>query len=552
MKMLANFFKEDCHFFNYNLTKMLNSFFYFLRRVPLIKRMISEQVYAAYGLKSALGVILTIFSISFSFLKKVLFLIVIVALQIFLSTFVNKGTISDIFSQINPSMLQQGAFLWFVLVVIVYGFYNQFSVLITQKMIKFYTEFSLSAPQFVLGQMFVSVLKSTFFYLLTGVFYGLLANKPLLGLLMPLSYLAGNLLLFVFCRWLYMINFSTVMRRWIGLMATVIFLIIIGSFYYLGWVASLTNLFTSWILLPAWLILTYLSFRAAWNYPKQHEFIQKTIRQSFSFYETTTNDTQKNNQYIGQGLKMQSQLQVNTDEKVSNLKGSEYLNALLFSRYRQVFNKKIRYMLAGFSVVAVFLLVLRLTNVDLGLDEAATVRLLPFLFFVMYFLSFGKQIVQMLFVNCDSSMLYYPFYRESDTILKGFTYRLRRTFQYNSLIILSIFFLFILLQVLNDFYLSWQFFGTLLLLLVALGFLFSFHELFVYYLLQPFTSDMTVSSPAYKVVTWVFYYFAYMNSQVRVTGVLYVIVVSVICLVYVAIGLVVIYRVAPKTFKTKD
>ena len=149
-------------------------------------------------------------------------------------------------------------------------------------------------------------------------------------------------------------------------------------------------------------------------------------------------------------------------------------------------------------------------------------------------------------------LLYYSFYRERSTILKGFTYRLRQIFKYNSLIILEIFLLFVLLQVLNNFYLSWQFFGTLLLLLLALGLLFSFHELFIYYLLQPFTVDMSVKSPLYKVITWVFYYFAYMNTQVRSTGFLYVICISIISILYVAIGLVIIYKMAPKTFKIKE
>lgn len=76
--------------------------------------------------------------------------------------------------------------------------------------------------------------------------------------------------------------------------------------------------------------------------------------------------------------------------------------------------------------------------------------------------------------------------------------------------------------------------------------------LFIYYLLQPFTVDMSVKSPLYKVITWVFYYFAYMNTQVRSTGFLYVICISIISILYVAIGLVIIYKMAPKTFKIKE
>ena len=83
-----------------------------------------------------------------------------------------------------------------------------------------------------------------------------------------------------------------------------------------------------------------------------------------SFYEAITSTKQENDQYIGQGLKMQKQLQVNKDNQIDRLEGNEYLNALLFSRYRQVFNKKIRALLVGFSIVAVGLTSLRIAGVD--------------------------------------------------------------------------------------------------------------------------------------------------------------------------------------------
>lgn len=83
----------------------------------------------------------------------------------------------------------------------------------------------------------------------------------------------------------------------------------------------------------------FVGYKGAWNYPKQNEFIRKTIVQSLSFYEAITSTKQENDQYIGQGLKMQKQLQVNKDNQIDRLEGNEYLNALLFSRYRQVFNK---------------------------------------------------------------------------------------------------------------------------------------------------------------------------------------------------------------------
>ncbi|WP_353966393.1 hypothetical protein [Enterococcus faecalis] len=463
-----------------------------------------------------------------------------------------KGSQSaNLFSQINQPMLAQSAFLWFVFVVLILGFYNHFSVTLNKTAIDFYTEFSLSRHRFILGQKFIELFKNTCFYFFAGLLYSLIASNLSLTLILPLSYLAGNFWLFIFCRWLYMFNHSKATRRWIGGIATGLFLMLLFSLYYFGLVAPLTKLYTSWLSLPIWLVLAFWGMKAAWTYPKQTAFIDKIIIQSLSFYDALTTQKPEQDQYIGQGLKMQKQLQVNKDQQVDKLVGTEYLNALLFSRYRQVFNKKIRYLFISFTLLVISLIGLRLANIRGYISETETIQLLPLLFILMYFLSFGKQVVQMLFVNCDSSMLYYPFYREQRTILSGFVYRLRQIFKYNSLVVLGIFLLFLLLQILNDFYLSWQFFGTLLLLLVALSFLFSFHELFIYYLLQPFTVDMTVKNPLYKVITWIFYFFAYMNTYVKFTGFFYVICVSILSIVYVAIGLLIIYHKAPKTFKIK-
>ncbi len=52
MNHFVSFFKEDWQFFNYKLIKTLNGFLYFLRKLPGIKKFISERVYSAYDLKN--------------------------------------------------------------------------------------------------------------------------------------------------------------------------------------------------------------------------------------------------------------------------------------------------------------------------------------------------------------------------------------------------------------------------------------------------------------------------------------------------------------------
>lgn len=185
-------------------------------------------------------------------------------------------------------------------------------------------------------------------------------------------------------------------------------------------------------------------------------------------------------------------------------------------------------------------------------NEEDLTALLPALFLVMYFGSLGKAIVQMVFVNCDISMLYYPFYREKETILSGFNYRFIKSMFYNGVFAGSIFVGFLLWDLLNGLQASWYFIGVLFLLLTSLTALFSFHELFIYYLLQPFTGDMRVVNPVYKFVSGVLYWISYINLRLHVSGFAYSIVVSMVLLLYVFVGYVLIIRFAPKTFKIKE
>jgi hypothetical protein len=88
--------------------------------------------------------------------------------------------------------------------------------------------------------------------------------------------------------------------------------------------------------------------------------------------------------------------------------------------------------------------------------------------------------------------------------------------------------------------------------MLSLSILFSFHELFVYYILQPFTSDFEVKNPVYKFVDWLFYMLAYVSLQIKSVGFEYGIIISIFSIFYFIVGVVVIIKVAPKTFKLKN
>lgn len=551
MNLLKQIIHDDWMYFNYILTKRMNGFFYYLRKIPLLNKSVSDNIFAAYHLKEALSIFFTIVIVLFSFAKKFATLIFFICLSLIPIVISANFDFELLIKNIFSVKLQHGILLWFLLTVILSGFYTQFSPVLKQKKIQFMTKFNLPSARFIIGQKVIVLCKQTIFYIPAAFFYSLFGRNWIYFTFIPLAFLTCNLGFILLNRWLFMKSFGTGQRRLLSIAYSGLLGIIVSLVFYLDWFSQLEAILISWPTILLFLGLALYFFKIVLTCTQDFSYGQKSLQFNTIFYQKIKQSNEKSQQYMALGLKMQKKLTFTPDTFTEHLTGSNYLNALLFHRYKQVFKRKFIYISLAFGSCDLTILSAKLFNIPFFTEEKTAAKLLPSLFFIMYFASFGKQIVQMVFLNCDSAMLYYPFYREGKTILKGFTYRFRKTFLYNSLIISNIFGVFLLLHITHNFLFSWQFFCVLFLLLVSLAFLFSFHELFIYYLLQPFTNDLSVKNPFYKIITWGFYYFSYLNVNLDVSGFSYTIIVSIVCLLYVSIGLIIIYRIAPKTFKIK-
>ena len=98
---------------------------------------------------------------------------------------------------------------------------------------------------------------------------------------------------------------------------------------------------------------------------------------------------------------------------------------------------------------------------------------------------------------------------------------------------------------------SYSFKSALFLLLISLTALFSFHDLFIYYILQPFTKDMEVVNPVYKFLSGALYWVAYLNIKLDLGSHLYVLLISLAMIAYVSIGYWILLKKAPQTFRLK-
>lgn len=522
-----------------DVTRKINGLFFYLRKIPFIGKGISVSIYRNYEIKKILFVIMTFFGVLMKFAVKFLWVGINLAVISLLSNLLN----------LQGEVVESGLALWLLTVPLLVGAFDGFGERLSQQDADFIANFQVSNRYFVQSRMLVETIYDGLCSLPAMLFFGAVVGRPLLVPLVSLFCYLASLFLFYYLGRLISL-FSKRLRMACSCLG---YLLIVGLIGFVFWQDGFSQLF-QWCFSWQGLIISFLAMCvSSWllfNYQGEERYSYWLIERSAGQLEAMATAKKNSNAYLGEGLKMQKDLKLVTGEQ-SHLTGNQYLNSLLFSRYRPTLTRQLKWRLLGITAVSLVIVGISLLKSFPLMSEKEVISLLPAFFFVMYFLTFGKKVVQMVFINCDSSMLFYPFYREPKTILQGFYYRFWKTFYYNGILSLAMFLAIFLINSVNGFFLSLSFFGILGFLLLSLSLLFSFHELFIYYILQPFSSDLEVINPVYKVVAGVLYGVAYLNMQLRSMGASYVILVSILSLIYVAVGLLIVWRVAPKTFRFK-
>ncbi|WP_105136673.1 hypothetical protein [Streptococcus suis] len=529
----------------YALHRSVNGFFYYLRKLPLVGKSIPESIFKSYSFKSGLFLVLHILSIPSRFLVKGLWL----ALNFYFASFwINLLANGHLTSwQIQDENWLLGFSIWITFVSFIYRFGKGFEPFIAKSEREFMQNFGLSQSSFLQSQLFVEPIITSLSYLPALLIFSSLSGNWLylpLGLLtIPAGSFTGQAL----NRALF--NRGVLARRnswqsWIILgtgLAAIACLILFRN--------HLSPIF----LLPV-LVYQVLLIWLSYGYLKQQtnhlDYLSYCMDQSLQLDKKVSELIQtQGNEYTRQGLQMQAKLNMETGKDLSHLSGMTYLNALLFDRYRSILTKKLLFRLGCLLAIILFLEGIRwFSKEDIEISNANYIEGLPFTFMVMYAASMGKAVAQMVFVNCDISMLHYPFYREAKTIIAGFHYRFLQTVKLNaafsgSLLLALIFFTRVQLPI--------ETYLLTALLLLSLTALFSFHDLFIYYILQPFTKDMEVVNPVYKFLSGALYWVAYLNIKLELGSHLYILLISLTMIAYVSIGYWILLKKAPQTFRLK-
>ena len=255
-----------------------------------------------------------------------------------------------------------------------------------------------------------------------------------------------------------------------------------------------------------------------------------------------------------QAVRKQSEKHISSDTSItSSRKGFEYLNELFIKRHKDILwgaSKMITYVcivLTFGAVIASYLFPeIKETTNHLILNW------LPYFVFIMYLINRGTGFTQALFVNCDHSLLTYPFYKQPGMILKLFAIRLREIMKINALPALVIGVGLALLLFVTGGTDNPLNYAVIIVSILCMSAFFSVHYLTIYYLMQPYNAATEIKNGMYQVVKIATYFVCYYMIKVRMPTIVFGTLTIVFCILYCIIACILVYRLAPKTFRLRQ
>lgn len=154
-------------------------------------------------------------------------------------------------------------------------------------------------------------------------------------------------------------------------------------------------------------------------------------------------------------------------------------------------------------------------------------------------------------MNCDHSLLTYSFYKQPKCILRLFQIRLREIMKINAVpaLVIGIGLALILYATggtdnpLN--------YVVLIVSILSMSLFFSIHYLTIYYLLQPYNAGTELKSGTYKIILWATYLVCFYIMRLRMPILIFGVMTIVFCVLYSIVASILIYHLAPKTFKIR-
>lgn len=517
-------------------TESTNKFIYFLRKIPFIGKRINPYIYLNTTFKKFVSIISFIKKFLNILIRKIVYVgIIYFALSFIPDTFYSK------FSYLNHINL----FIWTMITLNLLR--SILDITIFEDMpLKWLlvTSFRRSYDDYFRFRFFNKIVEKVYFCLLI---FGLIAfTSDLRRAFFTFIFLFFQILFFEYLNILYIEKNKKRLGFKLG------FLIFI--FYNFGLLFFIfTPLLLSKLLWTITLLLLCMSAYLVFKILQYPHF------DTIGIYATSTikmsNDAiNRNQQLMNQGLRVDEKyIELNRSKEIARKhKAYPFLNRIFLLRHQNLWLKPLKFkLMALFGVGTIFTLFLLVFEKDSQFFTQGYLDNVASLFILFYFLSTGESLCKAYFMNCDYSLMHYPFYTRRETILNQFMSRFF-TIAILNLILLASYFIFLILWVALGFT-EFNFIAlipyTLTLILVSL--FFSIHNIFLYYIFQPFDRDLNIKSVPYTIASTGFYLLAfYLDDFIK-----YIprtnLFITVFISIYMAIALFVVWKYSHKTFRVK-
>ncbi|MEK0153271.1 hypothetical protein [Tetragenococcus halophilus] len=331
----------------------------------------------------------------------------------------------------------------------------------------------------------------------------------------------------------------------------------------LGWIRWSSSIAViAWTYLSLWLGFSlndksflgiFLLFAVVGSYSlwKIHHFknytkMQKTLLTTETVYMTSKENINKATQE-----NMAKKIEYNK-KTTSDKEGFAYFHDLFVKRHRKLLLRAVERQ----AIVVFILLIVAivLTQLQASFNPKMNELLLqyfPYMVFISYIMNRGMTLTQAMYMNCDHSMLTYQIYRTPAVILGVFKERLKTLVSLNLIpaTVLAIGFPVLL----------WLTGGTtnemnyviLFVSVLALSIFFSVHYLVMYYLLQPYNNNVEMKSASYSIVQGLTYFVSYFLIGRTFSTLSFGLATVLFSIIYIFLSLLIVYKLAPKTFKIR-
>lgn len=506
----------------------VNGILYSLKQLPLIKRILPAALYKVWGLKVLANILSVLGEAVGIFLGKLLYFLILV------------GGAGLLYRRVPPDAV----FLHILLFLTVIGAFMNTN-LFNPTRDKYYAMIlmRMDAREYTLVNYAYAMSKVVIGFLPFSLLFGLERGVPLwICLLIPFSVAGLKMAVAASSLWEYERRGLVYNENRLGKLLWLFVGLLLGGAYGLPAIDIVLPETASAVILalfiPAgiWGVCKIAVFR---DYrPIYQQLLAKSLHQMDDVQELSQKLSQRN---------------ISADTSItSRRRGFEYFNELFIKRHRKILWKaSVRTAAVCLFMIGGVLLAFCLLPEFRTKTNELLMNFLPYFVFVMYAINRGTGFTKALFMNCDHSLLTYSFYKQPRLILRLFSIRLREIIKINLLPALVIGSGLAILLAASGGTENPLNYAVLFVSILCMSVFFSVHYLTIYYLLQPYNAGTEMKSATYQLVMSATYFVCFFLMRLRMPTLLFGGLCMFFCVLYCAAACLLVYKLAPKTFRLR-